>query len=86
MHTQVTRKTLVQRYLPKQTDLQKILKIIQSKVLKGTHLPIAVKEIQAIYLVCPYFKDVYWYSAGNKLPQNKSAMGRTETQAKRCFY
>ena len=38
---------LVQKFLPKQADINKILKIIQSKVLKGTHLPVTVKEIQA---------------------------------------
>ena len=29
---------IVQKYLPKQTDIDKILKVIQRKVLKGTHL------------------------------------------------
>ena len=37
-------------YLPKQVDLDKILKIIQETVLIGTHLPVTVKEIQAGYL------------------------------------
>ena len=36
---------IVQKYLPKQTDINKILKIIQRKVLKGTHLPVTIKEI-----------------------------------------
>ena len=35
----------VQKYLPKQTDIDKILKIIQRKVLKGIHLPLTIKEI-----------------------------------------
>ena len=30
---------IVQKYLPKQMDIDKSLKIIQRKVLKGTHLP-----------------------------------------------
>ena len=30
----------VQKYLPNQTDIDKILKIIQRKVLKGTHFPV----------------------------------------------
>ena len=38
---------LVQKFLPRQADIDKILKIIQRKVLKGTHLPVTVKEIQA---------------------------------------
>ena len=38
---------IIQKYLPKQTDIDKILKVIQRKVLKGTHLPVTIKEIQA---------------------------------------
>ena len=40
-------------------DIDKILEIIQRKVLKGTHLTIEIKEIQAGYLCSPYFKDLY---------------------------
>ena len=50
---------LVQKFIPKQADIDKILKIIQRKVLKGTHLPVTIKDIQARYLVNPYFKDIY---------------------------
>ena len=49
---------LVQKYLPKQTDIDKILDVIKSKVLKGTHLPLTIKEIQAGYLTSTYFKDL----------------------------
>ena len=46
----VNTSNLVQKYLPKQTDIDKILDVIKRKVLKGTHLPLTVKEIQAGYL------------------------------------
>ena len=36
---------LLQKFLPKQADIDKILKLIKSKVLKGMHLPVKVKEI-----------------------------------------
>ena len=36
---------LVKKFLPKQADIDKILDIIRRKVLKGTHLPITIKEI-----------------------------------------
>ena len=49
---------LVQTFLPKQADIDKILKILQRKVLKGKHLPVTIKEIQAEYLVSSYFKDI----------------------------
>ena len=37
---------LIQKFLPKQADIDQILDIIKRKVLKGTHLPITIKEIQ----------------------------------------
>ena len=52
---------LVHKFLPKQTVINKILEVIQGKVLKGTHLPVEVKKIQAGYLHSPYFKDLYLY-------------------------
>ena len=52
---------IVQKYLPKQIDIDKILKVIQRKVLKGTHLLVTIKEIQTGYLNSPYFKDLYLY-------------------------
>ena len=61
---------LVQKLLPKQTDIDTILEIIQRKVLKGTHLPIMVKEIEAGYLCL--------YLAQNKLPSQKSVICQVE--------
>ena len=52
---------IVQKYLPKQIHMDKILKIIKWKLLNGTHLPITIKEIQAGYLNSPYFKNLYLY-------------------------
>ena len=51
--------SLVQIFLPKQADIDKILKIIQWKVLEGTHLSITIKDMQARYLISSYFKDIF---------------------------
>ena len=48
---------IIHKYLPKQVDIDKILNIIKRKVLKGTHLPLTIKEIQAGYLSSSFFKD-----------------------------
>ena len=74
---------IIQRYLPKQTDIDKILKVIQRKVFKGTHLPVTIREIQAGYLNSPYFKDLYLYLSQNKLPSTKSAIHKIEALAER---
>ena len=69
---------LVQKFLLKQADMDKILKIIQRRVLKETYLPVTVKEVQAGYLISPYFKDLYQYLAQNKLPSTKTAICKVE--------
>ena len=66
----VNTSNLIQKFLPKQADIDKILKIIQCKVLKGSHLLVMVIEIQAGYLNSLYFKEIYLYLALNKLPSS----------------
>ena len=74
---------IVQRFLLKQTNIDKILEVIKKKVLKGTHLPLTIKEIQAGYLSSLYFKDIYLYLAHNRLPSKKAAMRRVELLAEK---
>ena len=66
----------IHKYLPKQTDVDKILEVIQRKVLKGTHLLVKIKDIQAGYLHSSYFKDLYLYLSQ---PSSKVAIKRIET-------
>ena len=76
-------KDLIQKFLPKQTDIDKILDIIKRKVLKGTHLSLTIKETQAGYPTSPYFKDLYLYLVQNKVPHKKSAIHKIENLAER---
>ena len=71
----------MQKYLLRQADIDKILDIIRRKVLKGTHLLLTIKEIQAGYLTNPFFKDLYRYLAQNILPHKRHARCKVETQA-----
>ena len=74
---------LVQKFLPKQFDIDKVLKLTQRKVLKGTFLPLTVTEILTGYLTNPYFKDIYLYPPQNILPHTNSAIRKVETSAER---
>ena len=51
--------------------------------MRGTHLPLTIKEIQAGYLNSLYFKDIYQYLAQNRLPSKKEAMKRVEILAEK---
>ena len=74
---------LVQKFLPKQANIDKILNIIQWKILKGTHLSLTIKDIQAGYLISSYFKDIYLYLAQNKLPSTKLAIRKVDALAEK---
>ena len=69
--------------LSKQADIDKIIKVIQIKVLKGTYLPVEVRRIQAGYLTSSYFKDIYLYLSQNKLPTSKAETRKVEMLAER---
>ena len=69
--------------MPKQADIDKILKVIQRKVPKGTFLLVEIKEIQARYLHSSHFKDIYLYLSQNKLPTSKAGIRREEMLAER---
>ena len=83
MGNHINKGNFVHKYLPKQTDIDKILKVIQRKVLKDTYLPVEIKEIQAGYLQSSYFRDIYLYLSQNRLPSSKVAIKRIEVLAER---
>ena len=72
---------LVQKFLPKQADIDKILKVIQRKVLKRTHLLVEIKEIQTGYLTSTHLKEISLYLSQNKLPTSKTAIRKVEILA-----
>ena len=73
----------MQKCLTKQIDIDKLLKIVPRKALKGTYLPVTVRKIQAGYLVSLHFKDIYLYLAQNKLPNMKTAIQKVEMLVER---
>ena len=79
----VDKGNFIHRYLPKQTDIDRILEVIQRKVLRGTLLPMEIKEIQASYLCSPYFRDLCLYLSQNKLQSLKLAIRKLDTLAER---
>ena len=71
----------IQRHLPQQADINKILNVIKRKVLKGMHLPITIKEIQSGYLTSSFFRDLYRYLAQNIMPHKSHTRHKVEMLA-----
>ena len=51
--------------------------------MKGTHLPLTIKEIQAGYLTSLYFKNIYKYLGQNILPRKRCARQKIENFSER---
>ena len=64
-------------------DIAKLLYMIPRKVLKSTHMPISIKEIQAGYLTSPYFKNLYLFLAQNRLPSKRSNIHKVKALAEK---
>ena len=54
---------------------------MKRKVLKGTHLPLTIKEIQAGYLASSFFEDLYKYLAQNIMPHKRHARHKVKALA-----
>ena len=74
---------LIGKVLTKQADIDRILKVVQRKVLKGMHLLVKIKNVQTGYLNSSHFKDIYLYLSQNKLPTSKAAIRKVETLVER---
>ena len=77
---------LIQNFLPKQAGIYRILKVILRKVVKGTHLPVEIKEIQVRYLNSYHFKDIYLYLSQNKLPTSKAAVRKGRNISRKVHF
>ena len=50
-------------------------------MLKGTQLPLTIKEIQAGYLASSFFKDLFRYLAQNVMPHKRHTRHKVEALA-----
>ena len=58
------------RDLPKQEQLDPLLKVIENKVLRQIHLPTSFRDLHGAYLHSPHFRDIYLHLLQNKTPHN----------------
>ncbi len=78
---QVDPTKLLHKFLPRQKDIDKLLKHINQKVWRDTHLSCPLKDLKAAYLSSPRFKDIYLYLLQNKVPLSTRATKRLQTAA-----
>ena len=80
---EVDSSTIMAKHLPKQVDVDKVRKQIERKVLRQTHLPIAIRDLQAAYLKSAQFRDIYLYLTQNKGQKTKSKQKQLEQMSEK---
>ena len=83
---QITDTTLMHRYLPRQSDIDRIMEQIKRKYLTKLQLPCSLRDMQAAYLNSPHFKDIYLAIGINKLPNTNRSVKKLETDLRNAVY
>ena len=71
--------------MPRQVEIDRLLKQINRKILRETRLPSSMKDLEAAYNCSSAFRSVYQYLKYNKLPPNRKLSVQVQTQAKDYF-
>ena len=77
-------KTLLAKNLPKQTDIDRLLAVLNRKILTS-RFPDGMKDLEAAYTHSACFKDIYEYLRYNKLPSNPRKAHQTQINANNHF-
>ena len=72
---------VITRHLPKQSDIDKLLKRIDQSRIQDIHLPRNKRELAQMQSTCPNFKDMYAYILDGILPAPKLAAKRILAQS-----
>ena len=78
-------KTMVAQNLPKQSNIDKLMKQLNRKILTQTRFPPSLKDLEAAYCNSASFKDIYQFLRYNKLPTRRRLAKRIEANALDCY-
>ena len=78
-------KTILDKNLPKQTDIDRLLAVLNRKILTRSIFPDGLKDLEAAYTHSACFKDIYEYLRYNKLPSNPRKAHQTQMNANNHF-
>ena len=78
-------KTILAKNLPKQTDIDRLLAVLNRKILTRSRFPDGLKDLEAAYTHSACFKDIYDYLRYNKLPSNPRKAHQTQINANNHF-
>ena len=65
--------SVIRKHIPRQSDIEKIVKSIETSMIHGLELPIQAQDLVKAYQTSMHFQDIYHYITDGKLPSGSKA-------------
>ena len=72
---------IIRKHIPRQSDIDKIVKGIETHVIHGLELPIQAQDLIKVYQTSVHFRDIYHYITDRKLPSGNKAQNCNRAEA-----
>ena len=73
--------SIIRKHIPRQSDIDKIVKSIEKCVIHGLELPIQAQDLIKAYQTSVCFRDIYHYTTDGKLPSGSKAQNCIHAEA-----
>ena len=73
--------SIIHKHIPRQSDIDKIVKNIETHVIHSLELPIQAQDLVKVYQHSTHFCDIYQYIIDRKLPSSAKAQNCIRAEA-----
>ena len=73
--------SIIRKHIPRQSDIDKIVKNIETQVIHSLELPIQAQDLVKAYQHSTHFRDIYQYIIDGKLPSSAKAQNCIRAEA-----
>ena len=73
--------SIIRKHIPRQSDIDKIVKNIETRVIHSLELPIQAQDLVKAYQHSTHFRDIYQYITDGKLPLSAKAQNCIRAEA-----
>ena len=73
--------SIIRKHIPRQSDIDKIVRNIEIRVIHSLELPIQAQDLVKVYQHSTHFRDIYQYITDGKLPSSIKAPNSIRAEA-----
>ena len=73
--------SIIHKHIPRQSDIDKIVKNIETCIIHSLELPIQAQDLVKVYQHSTHFHDIYQYITDGKLPSSTKAQNCIRAKA-----